>query len=81
MKGSGASAFSVEGPARTGGPVTNDHVVIFLPSGILIDTVQGNPCTATYDALSAHRVSASFRCLTRDGAAKVPVTVRLTATG
>jgi hypothetical protein len=81
MKGSGTSAFSVEGPARTGGPVTSDHVVIFLSDGTLIDTVQGNPCTASYDVLSAHQLSATFRCFTREGAAKVPVNVRLTARG
>ena len=79
MRGSGAEAFSVEGPAKTGTALTNEHVVIFLSSGILIDTVQGNPCTATYDVLTQSHVSATFRCLTREGAAKVPVTVRLTA--
>ena len=81
MKGSGADAFSVEGAARTGSPVTNDHVVIFLSDGTLIDTVQGNPCTASYAVLSDKKVDASFRCLTRDGAATVPVTVKLTASG
>lgn len=80
MQGSGAQAFTVEGPARTGSSLKSDHVVIFLSSGVLIDTVQGNPCTATYETLSATRVSATFRCLTREGAAKVPVTVRLSAT-
>jgi hypothetical protein len=79
MTGSGSQAFSVEGAARTGGSVTDDHVVIFLSDGTLIDTVQGNPCTASYDVLSAKKVSATFRCLTREGAAKVPVTVKLSA--
>ena len=79
MQGAGSEAFSVEGPARTGGPVADDHVVIFLSDGTLIDTVQGNPCTATYDVLTQKKLSATFRCLTREGAAKVPVTVKLTA--
>ena len=79
MHGSGTELFSVEGPAAVGHPLTTDHVVVFLSSGILIDTAQGNPCTATYDVLSEKQVSATFRCLTREGAAKVPVTVRLTA--
>lgn len=79
MRAGGPETFSVEGPAATGRAITEDHVVIFLSDGTLIDTVQGNPCTATYDVLSAKRVAASFRCLTRQGAATVPVTVRLTS--
>ena len=81
MRGAGAEAFTVEGPARTGSPVTDDHIVIFLSDGTLIDTVQGNPCTASYNVLSETKVDATFRCLTREGAAKVPVTVKLTASG
>ena len=81
MHGSGTQAFTVEGPARTGSPVTDDHIVIFLADGTLIDTVQGNPCTASYAVLSDKKVDATFRCLTREGAAKVPVTVKLTASG
>ena len=79
MRGASNAAFSVEGPASTGAPVTHDHVVIFLPTGELIDTVQGNPCTASYAGLSAKTVDATFSCFTREGAAKVKVTVHLTA--
>jgi hypothetical protein len=79
MRGAAGDAFSVEGPAGTGGDVADDHVVIFLSSGDLIDTEQGNPCTATYDVLTQQHVDATYQCLTRDGAAKVVVTVHLTA--
>jgi len=81
MRSGSSALFSLSGPARTGAAVRNDDVAILLAaSGVLVDTSSGNPCVATYDAVSETKVSGTVTCQTLQGSQKVPVTVRFSAT-
>ena len=81
MRSGSSALFSLSGPASTGAAVRNDDVAILLAaSGVLVDTSAGNPCEATYDVVSETKISGTVRCQTLQGSAKVPVTVRFSAT-